>query len=244
MPITSITTPDKKEVKVPRPAVQAGHLGRRRRRRQRPPPERRRDGTVRGCGKLRPARPPARPGTTEKHNQVWFVGYTPQLATAVWLGNLKPASKSGKLYSLNGKCFGEYGCIRQVFGGTVSAPMWAKIMRAASEGMPVKQFKAPSEAVRKGKYEALPNVIGYGVDEAKARLSEAGFSSFVAGQVSSSVPAGTVAYTDPPGSALPGSKIGLYVSTGQVQRTFQQPDPAAEPGTVEARAQAPKPTKP
>ena len=67
------------------------------------------------------ARPAAgKTGTTEKHNQSWFVGYTKQLATAVWIGNLKPASKSGKLNSLNGKCFGEYGCISQVFGGTVS----------------------------------------------------------------------------------------------------------------------------
>ena len=31
-------------------------------------------------------RSPARPGTTENYGDAWFVGYTPQLVTAVWVG--------------------------------------------------------------------------------------------------------------------------------------------------------------
>ncbi len=243
MPVISITTPDKKEVKVPGPQckqvisadVAAGVNDLLQ--------------SVVENGTVSPlwdsnARPAAgKTGTTEKHNQIWFSGFVPQLATAVWVGNLKPASKTGKLYTLAGKCFGEYGCVPRVYGSTVAAPVWAKIMKQVTKGMPVKQFKDPSEAIRKGKYDALPNVIGYGVDEAKARLAAAGFSSYVAGQVNSGVPAGTVAYTDPPGSALKGSKVGLYVSTGVFQQT-RQPDPPQPDPQPRQRGPKPKPTKP
>ena len=212
-PITSITTPDKKAIKVPGPQCKQvisadvadgvtyllkGTLD---------------FGTAAGNwdNKARPAA--GKTGTTEGHNQGWFIGYTKQLSTAVWIGNLKPASKKGKMYSLNGKCFGDYGCISQVFGGTVSAPVWSKIMRAASKGMPVKDFPAPSSKIRSGDLVQLPGVIGASVSKATARLEAAGFDAYVAGNVASSMAAGTVAYTDPAGSAFPGSKIGLYVST-------------------------------
>jgi membrane peptidoglycan carboxypeptidase len=225
-PITSITTSDKKAIKVPGPKCKQvipadvadgatellkGTLS---------------FGTAAGNWDNN-ARPAAgKTGTTEKHNQSWFVGYTKQLASAVWIGNLKPASKNRVLYSLNGKCFGEYGCISQVFGGTVSAPVWSKMMRAASKGMPVKDFPEPSAKIRNGDLVQLPGVIGAGITTAQERLSEAGFDSYVAGQVGSSLPYGTVAYTDPSGSAFPGARIGLYISTG----VAQGPDTPTTPG--------------
>jgi membrane peptidoglycan carboxypeptidase len=184
-------------------------------------------------------------GTTEKHNQLWFAGFTPQMSTVVWVGNLKPASKNGNLYTLSGKCFGTYGCVSRVFGSTVAAPIWAKIMRTAHKGLPVKQFKKPSDAIRKGKYVDLPNVIGRGVDSATKRLEDAGFSAFVAGRANSSLPEGTVAYTDPAGSALPGSRVGLYLSNGQPAYVPPPaPDPAPEPQVVPPNEQPkPRPTK-
>ncbi|MFQ6172172.1 transglycosylase domain-containing protein [Oryzobacter sp. R7] len=230
MPITSITTPDKKEIKVPGPQckqvisadVAAGvndllqSVVR--------------EGTVRRLWDSN-ARPAAgKTGTTEKHNQIWFAGFTPQLSTTVWVGNLKPASKSGKLYTLAGKCFGEYGCVPRVYGSTVAAPVWSKIMKAVSKGMPVKQFKAPSSDIRNGKYESFPNVIGRGIENAQRILKEAGFDSYVAGRVSSSAQIGTVAYTDPAGSALPGTSIGLYISTGQAQAQAPPEQPKPKPG--------------
>ncbi|MFL6080067.1 MAG: transglycosylase domain-containing protein [Ornithinibacter sp.] len=226
--ITSITTSDKKAIKVPGPQCKQvipadvangatellqGTLE---------------FGTAKGNWDVN-ARPAAgKTGTTEKHNQSWFVGYTKQLATAVWIGNVKVTNAKGKLNSLNGKCFGEYGCIRQVFGGTVSAPVWSKLMRAASKGMPVKDFPAPSSKIRNGDLIPLPGVIGASVARAQSRLSDAGFDSFVAGNVSSSSPAGTIAYTNPSGSAFAGAKIALYVSTGG--GSFQQA-PAAQSNT-------------
>ncbi len=247
-PITSITTSDKKAIKVPGPKCKQvisadvadgatellkGTLT---------------FGTAAGNWDNN-ARPAAgKTGTTEKHNQSWFVGYTKQLASAVWIGNLKPASKSGQLNSLNGKCFGVYGCISQVFGGTVSAPVWSKMMRAASKGMPVKDFPAPSAKIRTGDLRQLPGVIGAGVATAQQRLSDAGFDSYVAGQVGSSLPAGTVAYTDPSGSAFPGARIGLYISTGvpaqqQPPTTPNQPTKPTKPGKGKPNPQTTPPPK-
>ena len=43
-------------------------------------------GTGQGGAAPRATRSPARPGTTENYGDAWFVGYTPDLVTAVWVG--------------------------------------------------------------------------------------------------------------------------------------------------------------
>ena len=159
-PITSITAPDeqgkKQEIKVPGPdckqiipgGVADGVTWMLE--------DTLRSGTAKGLWNVS-ARPAAgKTGTTEKHNQGWFVGYTRQLSTAVWVGNLEPADKNGNLYSLNGKCFGDYGCFGEVFGSTVAAPVWANVMREMSAGMPVKDFPAPTAEIRRGDTAKFP----------------------------------------------------------------------------------------
>ncbi len=153
-PVTSITAPDgkggKKEIKIPGPQCK-----------QVIPAEvadgvtwmlkdTLRSGTAKGLWNVSNRPAAGKTGTTEKHNQGWFVGYTKQLSTAVWVGNVKPADANGNLYSLNGKCFGSYGCHSEVFGSTVAAPVWAKVMTEMSKGMPVKDFPSPTAAIRKG----------------------------------------------------------------------------------------------
>lgn len=192
------------------------------------------------------ARPAAgKTGTTENHNQIWFAGFTPQISTVVWVGNVKPASKKGNLYTLRGKCFESYGCPSRVYGSTVAAPIWSKIMKTAHKGMPVKNFKKPSADIRKGNYVDLPSVIGRSPDSAIARLKEAGFSGYVAGRTNSSLPLGTVAFTDPPGSALPGGRVGLWLSNGYTPPApSRQKAPAPAPEQTTAPAPAPPETKP
>ncbi len=70
-------------------------------------------------------------GTTTSERDVWFVGYVPQLATAVWIGNddYRPLG---------------YG----VTGGGFAAPVWRKFMQRALEGEPIQQFAAPSQFQR------------------------------------------------------------------------------------------------
>ncbi len=58
-------------------------------------------------------------GTTENGWDVWYVGYTPQLAASVWMGDaVKNSPMSG------------------AYGGTYCAPMWAKFFAAALKDQP------------------------------------------------------------------------------------------------------------
>jgi membrane peptidoglycan carboxypeptidase len=73
-------------------------------------------------------------GTTEKYRDAWFVGYVPQLSTAVWMGN-----KDKETHSLSGT-----KGVFQVFGATFSAPTWAAFMRLALVNVPPIAFNQPA----------------------------------------------------------------------------------------------------
>ncbi len=86
-------------------------------------------GTARSAAIGRPAA--GKTGTTDSQRDVWFVGYVPQLATAVWVGN------------------DNYAPLRAgATGGTYAAPVWRDFMRQALADTPAEPFKRPSEFVR------------------------------------------------------------------------------------------------
>ncbi len=77
-----------------------------------------------------PGRPTAgKTGTTQDNVDAWFCGFTPQLATAVWVG--RPDRKPLR---------GVLGSDRGVYGGTVPARIFSDYMNAALEGQPVESF--------------------------------------------------------------------------------------------------------
>jgi 1A family penicillin-binding protein len=67
-------------------------------------------------------------GTTSSERDVWFVGYVPQLATAVWIGHDN-----------------NYPLAAGATGGTYAAPVWQDFMKQALSGEPTKQFPNPSQ---------------------------------------------------------------------------------------------------
>ncbi|NES83785.1 MAG: penicillin-binding protein 1A [Moorea sp. SIO2B7] len=71
-------------------------------------------------------------GTTSAERDVWFVGYVPQLATAVWIGNDNYFRTLG----------------RGVTGGGHAAPVWRRFMRQALKNEPVKRFPSASKFPR------------------------------------------------------------------------------------------------
>ena len=71
-------------------------------------------------------------GTAENHSDAWFVGYTPQLSTAVWMGN--PTT--------NGDYMTNVGGIR-VTGGSYPASIWGAFMSDALDGASAIAFSAP-----------------------------------------------------------------------------------------------------
>jgi len=70
-------------------------------------------------------------GTTQANRDAWFVGYTPQLAAAVWMG-----------YSASQKAMTSVHGI-PVTGGSFPARMWSKFMRDALSNTPAKDFTKP-----------------------------------------------------------------------------------------------------
>jgi penicillin-binding protein 1A len=65
-------------------------------------------------------------GTTDNSWDAWYVGYVPQLSTAVWLGNLDNSEIEGG-----------------ATGGGLAAPVWGEYMRAAVEPWEVEDFVRP-----------------------------------------------------------------------------------------------------
>jgi 1A family penicillin-binding protein len=65
-------------------------------------------------------------GTTSSERDVWFVGYVPQLAVAVWVGN------------------DDYTPMpRGTTGGGFVAPIWRDFMQQALQGVQAESFKSP-----------------------------------------------------------------------------------------------------
>jgi membrane peptidoglycan carboxypeptidase len=71
-------------------------------------------------------------GTTDRNTNAWFTGFTPQLCTSVWIGNVdreQTVSTAG---------------VGEVFGGTLPAEVWEQTMNAALSGEPVLPFPRPA----------------------------------------------------------------------------------------------------
>ena len=72
-------------------------------------------------------------GTTQDNKDAWFVGYTPKLTAAVWMGY--PDAEEGELVPNMDDVHGI-----EVTGGSFPAQIWAKFMRAATQGKDMGSF--------------------------------------------------------------------------------------------------------
>jgi membrane peptidoglycan carboxypeptidase len=138
-------------------------------------------------------------GTTQDYSNVWFVGFTRQVSTAVWVG-FPGTPDSLELY------FGQ-----SVFGGTVAAPIWHDYMARIMAGMPAVGFPAPP-APPTG---TVPDVVGLKAEKAQNKIAAADFTPKVE-VVDDPAPKGTVIAQTPEGGtgAQLGSLVTLQVSSG------------------------------
>jgi penicillin-binding protein 1A len=92
------------------------------------------EGTVeRGTGHAAKAlgRPvAAKTGTTNDYSNAWFIGFTPTLATGVWVGYDRPRSLG-----------------KDETGSRVAVPIWTTFMKEALAGKPVEDFPIPEGVV-------------------------------------------------------------------------------------------------
>ncbi len=76
-------------------------------------------------------------GTSEGFGDAWFVGYTPELSTSVWMG-----------YADSRKAMENIKGVAKVFGGTLPAATWKDYMSQALAGVPLSTFPLPPRAAR------------------------------------------------------------------------------------------------
>jgi penicillin-binding protein 1A len=70
-------------------------------------------------------------GTTSDYRDAWFVGFTPDLVTAVWIGN------------------DDYTQMNESYGGNIPARIWARFMRNALDKVPKHDFVFPATEVQR-----------------------------------------------------------------------------------------------
>ena len=138
-------------------------------------------------------------GTTQDYSNAWFVGYTRQVVTSVWVG-FPGTPDSLALY------FGQ-----SVFGGTLAAPIWHDYMAKVMAGMPAESFPAPPAP----QYGRIPDVVGLRSERAQNLLAAANFTPKVE-TVGSAEPQGTVIAQTPAGGSSEqlGALVTIQVSNG------------------------------
>jgi len=176
----------------------------------------------RGTGtKAKLDRPAAgKTGTADDWVDAWFAGYTPELATAVWVG-FPELGPDGKLVQMRPP----HTPLR-VTGGSYPAEIWQRFMRGALAGRPPVGFHPPTTTTTTppatgaapttlavGPPTPVPNVIGKKADEAAEILREAGFRVDWASTPDFSPPPGRVeAQSPPPETTAPrGSTVTIEI---------------------------------
>jgi membrane peptidoglycan carboxypeptidase len=159
-------------------------------------------------------------GTHQSYLDAWYVGFTRQYSTAVWVGfEAQQVPLEG--VTINGQYYD------QVFGGSVPAPIWAEFMAYVHSDLPVTQF--PDEPRNIEEYlvppsTTVPSVVGLTEEEAKERLAAALLNVTVE-PIASLEPEGiVVSQSHTPGSTVTqGGFVTIFVSSGETP-TGRVPD--------------------
>ncbi|HLH28265.1 MAG TPA: penicillin-binding transpeptidase domain-containing protein, partial [Acidimicrobiales bacterium] len=153
---------------------------------------------VRGTGTAANIGQPAagKTGTAENFDNAWFVGYTPSLATSVWVGDL---SSNQPLLGVEG--------VSQMTGGTIPAKIWANYMEVALDTTPPTLAIAggpPSGTITNKRIPAYEGTAGDqtgNVVSVEASLDGGPFST--AGVTCTGCPGRSVGWAYSPATALP-----------------------------------------
>lgn len=173
-------------------------------------------GTGTGAGISRPAA--GKTGTTEEYRDAWFVGYTPELVTAVWVGHVEGGIP---MRTENGG--------GPVTGGSIPASIWRAFMRQALADVPASKFEIET-----------PEYVTVSIDPDSGLLAGpwcvgAVSAKFIAGREPTES-AGTCTERDRPMPSLVGMSLGsarelleqeLFEGTVEVEkRLVTNPDDA------------------
>ncbi len=158
-----------------------------------------------GTGAALPTWPVAgKTGTTTSNVDAWFVGYTPVLSTAVWVGHAE-----GQIE------------MPGMTGGSLPATIWRTYMGEVLDGRGPEAFPEPDLAALAARYDdtqfGVPDVVGMTEAEALTLLGKKRFIGEVR-EESSALPEGRVIWQSPgpDDTATPGETVYIGVSSGYV----------------------------
>ncbi|HSK90786.1 MAG TPA: transglycosylase domain-containing protein [Euzebyales bacterium] len=146
-------------------------------------------------------------GTTQLATDAWFVGTTPVMSTAVWVGHPQAQTRM-------------YGAT----GGSLAAPIWRAYMTEALDGRKPRDFPEAEDAEFIGKAIKVPKVQGLTAQDAMSKLAKVKLIGQVQYQPHATVPAGVVIWASPSDEAQRGTTVYVGVSSGQ-----PPPEPDPEP---------------
>ncbi|HEY1917085.1 MAG TPA: transglycosylase domain-containing protein [Streptosporangiaceae bacterium] len=95
-------------------------------------------------------------GTTDSGIATWFDGYTPQLAAAVWTGFID-YNKNSSMSNMN---IGPKYWSGQVYGASISAPIFNQAMTSALQNVPATNFTAPTGFNNTGTTAPVGGAVG------------------------------------------------------------------------------------
>ena len=153
-------------------------------------------------------------GTTDKKDQIWIIGATSKIATAVWQGNWDGGKKSLRSYSSpNQSRFGNYANAR---------PQFFKAVQTVNNAVyPGGAFPTPDASVVRGSGVSVPEMGGSTVSAAQSLLSGVGLTYADGGQQASALPAGQVVGTSPAAgtTVAKGETVQVFTSDGSLAAT-------------------------
>jgi membrane peptidoglycan carboxypeptidase len=144
-------------------------------------------------------------GTSDKSVQTWMTGYSTEVATAAWVGNVSGAQPVDNT------------SVRGLFGGGVRHEIWRKVMTRANKIYGGSAFPEPPATYLGASKVIMPEVNALLPADAEEFVKTAGLSVRIAkSPVLSLNPIGTVAYAnfDPGTEVIRGSLVTLYLSKG------------------------------
>lgn len=163
-------------------------------------------------------------GTANMDWHAWFMGYTPQLATAVWQGH-----HEGYISMFNSVINGQFHT--EVYGGLYPPMSFKTYMDAVLADQPIERFTPPTKDPRtvRGQHSltpqevefdapdgTVPNLVGQPQQDAQAAALSSGYG-YTTRSEPSDQPQGTVIRQVPAaGEQIPrGTRIEIWISAGE-----------------------------
>jgi len=144
-------------------------------------------------------------GTTDDRIHTWMAGFSSEVATATWVGNVVGLTpQTGK--SVNNRAV-----------STIRHAVWKDVMLEVNKHYEEVQFPNANPRYIDATMLSVPEITGFSVDSAKVQLITSDLNiKFVETPVASAQQVGSVAYTFPAaGESVPrGSIIEVFISSG------------------------------